>query len=66
MAFRNVDFREGACNVTQSPSSKLKDPVVIDMMTGEVFEPCEDEKTFPLREYPHIFCERDTFEFDIL
>lgn len=54
------------CNITQSPSSKLKDPVVIDMMTGEVFEPCEDEKTFPLREYPHIFCERDTFEFDIL
>jgi hypothetical protein len=52
------------CYIVTNPMKKLKDPVVIDMLTGEVFERYDGEYPYPLREYPLIYCERDTFEFE--
>ena len=52
------------CYIVTNPMKKLKDPVVIDMLTGEVFERYDGEYPYPMREYPLIYCERDTFEFE--
>ena len=54
------------CKILENPMKKLKDPVLIDMLTGDVFEQTEDETTYPLREYPMLYCERDTFEINEL
>ena len=52
------------CYIVPNPMKKFKDPVFIDMLTGEVFEAYGAETRSPLREYPIIYCERDTFEFE--
>lgn len=52
------------CEIVQNPMKKLNDPVVIDMLTGDVFEQSEEGDMYPLREYPFVFCDRDTFEFE--
>lgn len=53
------------CYIVPNPMKKLKEPVVVDMLTGEIYERAPGEHTpYPLREYPLIYCEKDTFEFE--
>ena len=59
-----VEEAHETCYIVPNPMKKLKDPVVIDMLTGDVFERDTDEFKYPLREYPLVYCERDTFEIE--
>ena len=52
------------CHIVPNPMKKLKTPVVIDMLTGYVYERDEGEYKYPLREYPFVYCEKDTFEIE--
>jgi len=50
---------------TMMPTAAFRDPVMIDMFTGEVFA-IEDElyAGTPIGEYPRLICERGTFEIE--
>jgi len=51
-----------SCSIVLSPLMKLKDAVLIDMYTGVVSVPPATLKDLPLREYPILLTEKDTYE----
>ena len=53
--------QSGTCSIVLSPLVEIKNPVLIDMYTGAVFEATEDLKMLPIREYPILITDKDTY-----
>ena len=53
---------EGSCTIVPYPLADIKDPVLIDMFTGEVLDPEGELTNLPIREYPILFADRNAFE----
>ena len=56
--------KDAGCFFPMNPMHKIKEPVCIDMLTGEVYERESLEEAYPIKEYPMLICEKDAYEFE--